>query len=248
MLRVMPITGALAAMLAAAPGARAQVTSSQDTARSPWPTVGRDPTFGGSALADSAFIRQAIRGNYTEVALGRLAESRAADSDVKDFAERMVSDHNSMNQAVGRPRAEQRHEGRPWTSVPRGSSRSIGSRASPAPPFDQAYMSEMIREHEQDLAAFERMATSARSPEVRQLASSGASTVREHLALAQQVGSRSASRRRRAGWRGRARHRPPPTTPGGDRDRRREPVKSNNANNNEPPPWARRTARSSITS
>jgi predicted outer membrane protein len=56
--------------------------------------------------------------------------------------------------------------------------------------FDQAYMSEAIRQHEQNLAAFQRMGTSARSNEVRELANGGVSTIREHLALAQQVGSR----------------------------------------------------------
>jgi putative membrane protein len=48
----------------------------------------------------------------------------------------------------------------------------------------------MIRLHEQDQAALQRMETSARSPEVRQLATSGVSTIREHLVLARQVGSR----------------------------------------------------------
>src|SRR5688572_2974966 len=74
MSRVMPITGALAAaVLAAAPGALAQVTSGQKPDVSPWPTVGRD-TGTTAALADSAYIRQAVRGNFTEVAVGRLAE------------------------------------------------------------------------------------------------------------------------------------------------------------------------------
>jgi uncharacterized protein (DUF305 family) len=48
----------------------------------------------------------------------------------------------------------------------------------------------MIRQHEQDLAFFQRMARWARTSEVRQLASSGVPTLQEHLALARQVGSR----------------------------------------------------------
>jgi putative membrane protein len=189
MSRVIPITGALAALLAAAPGALAQVTPSQDTARSPWPTATRLPSWGDTTSADSAAIRQALRGNSTEVALGRLAESRAEDSTVKGFAERMVSDHNSMNAQ--------------WAEVARNHEMKLGVDFGPAgqqaiarledlsgTAFDQAYMTEMIREHEQDLAGFQRMATSARSPEVRQLASSGTAIIRQHLSLAQQVGSR----------------------------------------------------------
>jgi putative membrane protein len=98
---VIPITGALAAaMLAAAPGALAQVTSGQEPSGSPWPNVRRD-TGSTAALADTAYIRQVIRGNLTEVALGRLAESRASESAVEEFAERMVSEHSSMNQQWG---------------------------------------------------------------------------------------------------------------------------------------------------
>jgi putative membrane protein len=188
MSRVMRITGALAAvMLAAAPSAVAQVTPSQEPDASPWPTVGRDTT--AAALADTAYIRQAIRGNYLEVALGRLAESRAADSAVKGFGERMISEHNSMNEQ--------------WATLARNNDMRVGLDVGPAgmqsierledlsgAAFDQAYMAEMIRDHEQDLAAFRRMGASARSPEVRKLANSGMSSILEHLVLARQVGSR----------------------------------------------------------
>ena len=185
MLRVIPITGALvAAMLATAPGALA----GQESGRSPWPNVGRD-TGTTAALADTAFIRQVIRGNLTEVGLSRLADSRAADSAVEEFAERMISDHESMNQQ--------------WGAVARNNRMraevTLGRAKDPAierleglsgAAFDKAYMGEMIRRHEQDLVTFQRMATSAGSAEVRQLANSGASSIREHLALARQVGSR----------------------------------------------------------
>jgi putative membrane protein len=188
--RVMPITGAMVVMLATAPGAGAQVTSSPDTSpKSPWPTVNQTPNWGDGVSADSSFIRQAIRGNYTEVALGRLAGSRAGSSEVKNFAERMVSDHNDMNQR--------------WVDLAKDNDMKVTVDFGPSgqqtidrleelsgSAFDQAYMSEAIRQHEQDLAAFQRMGTSARSNEARELAKSGVSTIREHLTLAQQVGSR----------------------------------------------------------
>jgi putative membrane protein len=230
MLKVMPITGALVALLAAVPGVSAQVTSSQDTAKTPWPTVTRLPTFGDSVGADSTFIRQTIRGNYTEVALGRLAASRATNSRIKDFAERMVSDHNDMNKE--------------WVDLAQDNDMKVSVEFGPAgqqsidrlqglsgAAFDQAYMSENIREHEQDLAAFERMATSARSAEVRKLSSTGASTVREHLTLAQQVGSQvgvSSTAGRVGGV-----PTPAPTTTTDDRTNAKNGEDHHNANNNE---------------
>ncbi len=187
MSRVIPITSALAAMLAVAPGVAAQVTSSQDTARSPWHTP--TPTFGSGSDADSASIRLALRGNFTEVALARLVDSRASSSDVKEFAGQMIADHNSLNEK--------------WADLARESKMKVSPDFGPSgeqtidrldnlsgSAFDQAYMSEMIRDHEQDLSSFERMASSARSSEVRELAGEEASTIRQHLALARQVGGR----------------------------------------------------------
>ena len=184
--KVMPITTALAAVLAAVP-AVAQVTSNRDSARSPWPVLDRET--GLTRGTDTTYIRQVIRGNFTEVSLGRLAEDRADDSAVEDFAERMVSDHNSINEQ--------------WGKLARDNDMSVGLEFRDAgkeaverledldgAEFDQAYMAEMIRHHEEELAGFQRMATSARSSEVRQLASSGMSTTQEHLALAREVGRR----------------------------------------------------------
>jgi putative membrane protein len=188
--RVIPVTTAFAAaLLAAAPSAFAQVTTSPKPSNSPWETVGRDTSSPGTAVSDTGYIRQAIRGNYLEVALGRVAESRAENSEVKSFAERMVEDHNSMN--------------REWSDLARRNRMAVPLEFDPngrqtierledlsGTAFDQGYMNEMLRMHEQDLAGFQRMASSASSPEVRQLASSGVPTIQQHLTLARQVGSR----------------------------------------------------------
>ena len=190
MSKVMPITGALTAViLAVAPGVHAQVTSNQDSARSPWPTATRDHGFWTAAKADSTYIRQALRGNFTEVGLGRVAESRAEHDDVEEFAERMISEHGDMYEDW--EGLAQKIDLETEVELEQARQPSVERlRNLSGTQFDQAYMAEMIRLHEQDLIAFQRMGTSARSPEVRQLATSGASTVQEHLALARQVGSR----------------------------------------------------------
>ena len=172
MWKVMPITGALtAAILAVAPGVHAQVTSNQDSS------------------SDSTYIRQALDGSFTEVGLGRVAESRAEDDGVEDFAERMISEHGSMYESWEALAEKLDME----TDIDLEQAQEpsvVRLRNLSGTEFDQAYMTEMIRLHEQDLAAFQQMGTAARSPEVRRLATSGATTIRDHLALARQVGSR----------------------------------------------------------
>ncbi len=189
MSKVMPITTALAAMLAVAPVALAQVPPNQNPPNIPW-TVGQDsamrPTSGA---ADSSYILETIRGNFFEVALGRVAESRGADFDVKTFAKNMITDHDSMNEQWVTVAKNNR------VRVPVGLDKTAKQTVDrlddlSGSEFDQAYMTEMIRQHEQALAAFQRMASSATAPDVRQLASSGVPAIREHLRAAQEIGSR----------------------------------------------------------
>jgi putative membrane protein len=202
--RVMPITSALAlATLTVASAALAQDTTRSNG--SPWQTVGRDTntttsqpqkgttprttTATGAVVADSGSIRQAVDEQMLEIRLGELAQSRAADTAVKNFGQRMVTDHSSMNQQ--------------WTTLARnnristGTDLNQGGRATVArleglsgATFDRAYMQRMIQGHQQDLSAFRRMASVAESPEVRQLASTGVTAIQQHLTLAQQINSR----------------------------------------------------------
>lgn len=198
---VRQITGAMLVLVATTGALHAQATGSQDTSRttsgSPWPVKRIPGTFpsdttttqAGAAIAtDATHIREAVSGNAAEVELGRLAGSRAADDDVKEFAERMVTDHEAM--------------GRQWATLARTSRVTVTAGRDPAAAqtverleslsgtaFDRAYMTEMVRHHEQELVRLQQVATSASSPEVRRLAAAGQTTVREHASLARQVAS-----------------------------------------------------------
>jgi len=189
--KVTPITCALVTALVAAPGA---AVGQQDS--SPWlpPQVRNLPNNQNqsSTVDDTTGIRMAVQGNFTEVALGRLADDRASDSEVKDFGKRMVSDHDAMNDQWGK--LASKYHLRVMNPLP-----DYGTEGKDAidrleklkgSEFDQAYMIEMIREHEQDLSEFQRLRYSATDPEIRDLASSGASTIEQHLTLAREVGSR----------------------------------------------------------
>ena len=51
--------------------------------------------------------------------------------------------------------------------------------------FDQAYMDEMVKDHEKDIAAFEQQAQAGQDPELRAFAEEALPTLREHLELAE---------------------------------------------------------------
>ena len=189
--KVTPITCALVTALVAAPGA---AVGQQDS--SPWlpPEARNLPNNQNqvSTVDDTTGIRMAVQGNFTEVALGRLADDKASDSAVKDFGKRMVSDHDAMNDQWSKLASKYHlrimNPGPDYGTAGKDAIDRLEKLKGSE--FDQAYMIEMIRDHEQDLSEFQRLRYSASDPEVRDLAASGASTIEQHLMLARQVGSR----------------------------------------------------------
>jgi putative membrane protein len=138
--------------------------------------------------ADSQFIRNVASTNLLEIQLGKLAQKKATNSAVKDFAQRMVVDHTqlelqwvntvSQNGMIFQPgiTAAQQQEATQLQAVS-------------GPEFDRAYMSSMIQGHQTAVSALQSGSQAAHSSVVRALATSALTTVQQHLSMASQVGS-----------------------------------------------------------
>jgi len=66
-------------------------------------TAGKEmakPSPDGANNQDKLFVRQAALGGQAEVDLGKLAQKRATDPAVREFAERMVEVHSKSNQQL----------------------------------------------------------------------------------------------------------------------------------------------------
>jgi putative membrane protein len=51
---------------------------------------------------DMKFVRSANAGGEMEVALGKLAAEKASNADVKAFGQKMVDDHSTANEELGK--------------------------------------------------------------------------------------------------------------------------------------------------
>jgi putative membrane protein len=133
---------------------------------------------------DQPFLREAVQGNLAEIQLGQLAQKNGSSPAVKQFGERMVTDHtNLLEQArsvasakgitvPARPSAKQQ-----------ATYRSLEAKTGSA--FDKAYITDMINDHTHDIAAFQQEANSASDPDMRSLASKAIPIMQEHLRLAE---------------------------------------------------------------
>jgi putative membrane protein len=124
--------------------------------------------------ADKAFIKEAAKGGMMEVAMGRQAAENASDAAVKKFGNRMVADHGKANSELKSIAAEEK------VNLP--AAKEPGKWKS-----DKEYMSAMVKDHEEDLAAFDKEAKEGSDPDVKRFAEKGTSMIRKHLQMAKDI-------------------------------------------------------------
>jgi putative membrane protein len=131
---------------------------------------------------DAAFLQQAAMAGRAEIELSQAALRQASRQDVRDFAQRMISDHTAANQQV-----QQLADSRGITlpSQPDTQHRQVADQLNNAngASFDQLYLQTMLQDHRQAVSLFERESQSASDPQVRNFASSTLPTLREHLRM-----------------------------------------------------------------
>jgi putative membrane protein len=129
------------------------------------------------SAADKAFMMNAAKGGMMEVEWGKLAAQNGQNADVKKFGNRMVTDHSNANSEL---MALAKEEG---VTLP--GAKSPGKWKS-----DKDYMDMMVKDHEADLAEFQKEAQSGTDPDVKAFAAKGAKMVSAHLKLAQETQSK----------------------------------------------------------
>lgn len=135
---------------------------------------------------DHKFIMEAAAGGMEEVELGRLAVKKAANADVKSFAQRMVDDHGKANEKL-KSIASQMGMTLP-TTLPADKKKDLDhlSKLSGAE-FDKTYMSHMLKDHKKDVSEFEKQASKGDDSSVKSFAQQTLPTLREHLTMAQTI-------------------------------------------------------------
>ena len=115
-------------------------------------------------------MHDAAQGGMAEVELGKLATEKASSDDVKKFGQRMVDDHTKAGDQLKQVASTQ------GITLPQGLSakdkltKEHLSKLS-GEQFDKAYMADMVKDHTQDVADFQRESQSGSDPAVKDFAS-----------------------------------------------------------------------------
>ena len=140
--------------------------------------------------AQKKFLDEAIEGDRSEVAIGKLAQKNGADDDVKQFGQTLEQDHNQhLQQTV--QMAEQMGVTAPKEPNARQKtmyerlSREHGAR------FDKAFARAMVTDHKQDIATYDREAK-AKGP-LASFAQQTLPTLQKHLQTAEGIANKGAA-------------------------------------------------------
>jgi putative membrane protein len=133
---------------------------------------------------DQKFVEKAAEGGMAEVQLGQLAAQRAQSDEVKQFAQRMVTDHSTANDKLKKVASQK------GITLPANLDSSTQREYEKLEKlsgnkFDREYMSHMVADHKNDVKEFESEAKSAKDADIKTFASTTLPTLQEHLKMAQ---------------------------------------------------------------
>jgi|SRR5579884_359102 len=135
---------------------------------------------------EQTFAAELAHSNVAEIEMGKLAQEKGADSDVRDFGAKMVTDHTRLNNSL-KEWARSNH-----VSLPTGLSTAAADQKRKlegltGKAFDSAYISDMVNDHRHDVDRVEKISRTSDDPQVKQLAQDVLPTLQEHLQLAEKA-------------------------------------------------------------
>jgi putative membrane protein len=143
----------------------------------------------GVSAADQAFVKEAAAGGMAEVEFGNLAKQNAASADVKQFGDRMVTDHGKANDEL-KQWASQKNVTLPTELDAKHKATHDRLAKLNGAAFDKAYMQDMVTDHKQDVAKFRKESTSAHDADLKAWAGKTLPTLEDHLKMAQDTASK----------------------------------------------------------
>jgi len=140
--------------------------------------------------ADAAAMKQLAQANLNEIDAGKAAASKAQNAEVKQFAQKMVSDHTQMLQEL-QSLAKQKGVALPQSvSLKDKAEAKLNERASGAD-FDKKYMEEMVKDHQKDVKETQDVAAKAKDPDFKRAVEKAHAKIQEHLQMAQSIASKT---------------------------------------------------------
>ncbi len=140
------------------------------------------------APAPAVFVKQAALDAMTEVALGKVALTKSQDPNIREFAQRMVSDHGKANKELASIALTKGIDAPKMLDAEHEAMiNELQDKAGAE--FDQAYADHMKMDHSKAIALFEG-ASKSNDAEFAGFAKKTLPTLKEHKQMAQKLPGR----------------------------------------------------------
>jgi putative membrane protein len=136
--------------------------------------------------ADDTFVMKAAQGGMAEVELGKLAAEKASADAVKQFGQRMVTDHGKANDEL-KTLAANKKVTLPSDIAPEDKALRDRLTKLSGHAFDQAYIKAMVADHVKDVNAFKMEAKGGADADVKAWAAKTLPTLEDHLKMAREA-------------------------------------------------------------
>lgn len=171
--------------LVAAPHAFAQESKKESQKES---SAKKEAKKGSLAGGDMKYLRQMAESNLAEVQAGKLGASKASSGEVKQFAQHMVDDHGKMLSEI-RSMAKTKSAQVPSQPSKKHQDAMKKLRSAKGDGFDKAFMTQMVKDHEDALKLVQDASKSAKDPQLKAAAEKAAPEIQKHLEMAKTVQS-----------------------------------------------------------
>ncbi len=136
--------------------------------------------------ADDQFLKDIFVQGHAEIAYSELAERRAANDKVKEFAREMVKEHKRCNEKLAQLLKDRK------LAIVAGTEKQTKEEVArlsklEGANFDRAYMDRMIQDHEKAVAMVQTQTTAAVEADVRAFAKEALPTLKTHLERAKEI-------------------------------------------------------------
>ena len=126
-----------------------------------------------------SFLSDAAEGGMTEVELGKLAQQKSKNPDVKKFGQMLVEDHSKANAEV-KTLATKKNINLP-TGMGSHQSTFDKLKGLNGDDFDKEFVEDMVDDHEKDVSTFQKESQNSTDPDVKAFAAKTLPVLQKHL-------------------------------------------------------------------
>ncbi|HET7364890.1 MAG TPA: DUF4142 domain-containing protein [Burkholderiales bacterium] len=140
--------------------------------------------------ADASAMKQLAQANLNEIEGGKAATAKAQNPQVKQFAQKMVTDHQQMLNEL-QALAKSKGVALPTSGSLKDQAQMKIMEKTAGADFDKKYMEQMVKDHQKDAQETQDLVAKAKDPQFKAAVQKAHAKIQEHLQLAQRVASQA---------------------------------------------------------